>query len=288
MLIAFAALLLGWHSFAARASWKYQGNAQPSQAKQPATKGAALVVDTDDACHLFVDSEDKGVITPAASQKFKIGPDEHILKCSVDGIPDLVWRKVVDAKGASQVAAVISLKALHIQYDQTIAKVKSQKAEADAIAQKELNEAEAQEQARKAADAQALQKLFDVVKGEWKVELNNIGRGPASPNWAQILTLKQIENDGIRVIFTFQPTQPSQSYGFAVEGVFKPTSSNTLVNEGHYDSVLCKGTGLRSGAVTDANGWGACSFTLNRSDIKIVAANKIELNLGDHVRTFSR
>ena len=39
---------------------------------QSTTKGAVLLVDTDDACRLLIDDEDKGVITPAQSQKFKV------------------------------------------------------------------------------------------------------------------------------------------------------------------------------------------------------------------------
>jgi len=36
---------------------------------------------------------------------------------------DLVWRKVLEPKDSSQGVAVVSLKALHLQYNQAVAKV---------------------------------------------------------------------------------------------------------------------------------------------------------------------
>jgi hypothetical protein len=141
---------------------------KPSSTKQPASKTSVLLIDTDDTCRLLVDGEDKGVISPDHSQKFNVTIGEHILKCTVETVPDLVWRKVVDAKDSSQVAAVITLKALHIQYGQAEAKVKSQKDEADAAAGRRLKEAEAAEKEREAAKADAPKKMFELVKGEWK------------------------------------------------------------------------------------------------------------------------
>lgn len=136
------------------------GPSLSAQTKQPVTKGSPLLVDTDDTCHLFVDDEDKGVISPDHSQKFNVTIGEHILKCTVDGVPDLVWRKVVDAKESSQVAAVIALKALHLQYDQALTKAKSQKVEADAAATKQLAEAEAAEKQRPA-------QVLEMLRGTW-------------------------------------------------------------------------------------------------------------------------
>ena len=91
-----------------------QSGSQTSKSQQSAHKTATLVVDTDDACHFFIDDEDKGQITADASHKFTVSIGDHILKCKNDSIPDLVWRKVVEVKDTSQVAAVVSLKGLHI------------------------------------------------------------------------------------------------------------------------------------------------------------------------------
>src|ERR1039458_5144922 len=139
-----------------------------AQTRQPVTKGSTLLVDTDDTCHLFVDDEDKGVITPAQSQKFKVNLGDHILKCTIENIPDLVWRKVVSVKDSSQVAAVIALKALHLQYSQAVTKVNSQNNEANSVAARQLQEAEAAEKQREAAKADVPQKMFEMVKGNWE------------------------------------------------------------------------------------------------------------------------
>ncbi len=107
-----------------------QSASQTSRAQKPGTKQDTLLVDTDDTCHLFVDDDDKGEITPAATLKFNVAVGEHILKCRIDEVPDLVWRKVVDVKDAEQAAAIVSLKALHLQYNQAVAKAKAGQDEA--------------------------------------------------------------------------------------------------------------------------------------------------------------
>jgi len=167
------------YALVAEASGLGQPDSQTAKTQRSGNKTTTLLVDTDDTCHLFVDGEDKGTITPNAPQKFMTGPDEHILKCSVDSIPDLVWRKVVDAKGSSQIVAAISLKALHVQYDQALSTAKNQNAQADSLAAKQLEEAELEEKQRRAAkeaSEAAIVKMFDSVKGSW--------HGPA---WNKVL-----------------------------------------------------------------------------------------------------
>jgi hypothetical protein len=146
----------------------------PKGPQQSASRGTALLVDTDEPCRLFVDDEDKGVITPAQSQRYKVNLGEHILKCTVESAPDLVWRKVVDVKDSSQVAAVIALKALHLQYEQAVAKAKNEKDGANAAAAQQMQEAEAAEKQREALEEQrqatkaaAPQQMFEMVKGDW-------------------------------------------------------------------------------------------------------------------------
>jgi tetratricopeptide (TPR) repeat protein len=84
---------------------------------KPQRKPGLVVVDTDDPCYLTVDGTDEGVISPTATKKLEVSVGEHILKCTIKEIPDLVWRKLVDVKNSDQVAAIISLKALHMQYE---------------------------------------------------------------------------------------------------------------------------------------------------------------------------
>lgn len=153
----------------------------PNQAPRPTS---VLLIDTDDSCRLMIDDEDKGVISPDHSQKFKITIGEHILKCTVETVPDLVWRKVVEVKDTSQVAAVISLKALHVQYSQAVTKVKTQKEEADAASAKQMQEAIAAkkqqsdaEKQREQEKAELPQKIFDLVSGSWHGQENQVREG---------------------------------------------------------------------------------------------------------------
>jgi len=84
---------------------------------KPQRELGLVVMDTDDPCHLTVDGRDEGLISPTATKKLEVSAGEHILKCTIEEIPDLVWRKVVDVKNSHQVAALILLKALHMQHE---------------------------------------------------------------------------------------------------------------------------------------------------------------------------
>jgi hypothetical protein len=96
------------------------GSAAHGQARKSEPQTTVLLVDTDDSCRLSVDDQDEGVITPAQAKKATISPGDHIVKCVVEGIPDLTWRKIVQTKSSEQVVAMVALKALHIQYDQAV------------------------------------------------------------------------------------------------------------------------------------------------------------------------
>jgi hypothetical protein len=76
---------------------------------------------------LTVDDQDEGILTPAQSKKISVGFGDHIVKCVVEGTPDLMWRKLVQVKNTEQVAAMIGLKALHVQYDDAVRQVQQQK-----------------------------------------------------------------------------------------------------------------------------------------------------------------
>jgi hypothetical protein len=108
--------------------------------KEPShTPASAVIVDTDDPCRLKVDDDDEGVITPARGKKIDVVSGEHILKCIVEDVPDLVWRKVVDVKTSQQAAALVVLKALHIQYDDALRKATHQKETVGAVEQRRRN-----------------------------------------------------------------------------------------------------------------------------------------------------
>ena len=97
---------------------------------KPAASGTgsagALLVDTDDSCRLVLDGKDLGVVNPDEARKISVSLGDHILKCTVEGIPDLVWRKEIEVKNLNQVAALISLKALHIQYEEATSKLQKE------------------------------------------------------------------------------------------------------------------------------------------------------------------
>ncbi len=102
---------------------------QPTSAQTSASAGAktsTIVVDTDDACRFSVDGSDESLVTPDAVTKIKVRPGGHILKCVIEKSPDLVWRQVIETKSGEQSAALISLKALHVQHDQAVPQATAQ------------------------------------------------------------------------------------------------------------------------------------------------------------------
>jgi hypothetical protein len=211
---------------------------------QSATKGAVLLVDTDDTCRLVLDDEDKGVITPAQSQKFTVSLGEHILKCAIESAPDLVWRKVIQVKDSSQVAAAISLKALHLQYDQAITKAKNERDATAATAQNQLEVAKLAEKEREAAKGEAPQKLFDTVQGNWKLLVQNGDQWKSylvnfkALNGDTIVTAIQIEqsvgsNSGGRITGHKQT-----SIGWLYKATLRPVPPNLLKSDGSPVRVL--------------------------------------------------
>lgn len=148
---------------------------------KPSKPTSVVLADTDDTCHLFLDDTDEGTITPAQSRKLSATPGEHIIKCSVEGIPDLLWRKVVEVKVGSQSAVVISLKALHIQYDTAIDQRKKQQEQALEVEEKDKVQAKAAEEEQKAqaaanaaaarqAEEELPRKVLELIKGGWVAE----------------------------------------------------------------------------------------------------------------------
>ena len=228
-----------------------------AQTRQPVTKGSTLLVDTDDTCHPFVDDEDKGVVTPAQSQKFKVNLGDHILKCTIESVPDLVWRKVVSVKDASQVAAVITLKALHLQYSQVVTKVKSQKDEADAAATRNLQEAESEQKQREAAKAEFPQRMFEKVKGVWTggIDIPVLGSTAHEDYTFEFVGVE----DGLVVAFA---TDVGSGAGLTKKGTFVPEPPNRLVGTGVWQCTQVMGKYFKKwaepGTPKDKQGWQDC------------------------------
>lgn len=150
-------------------------HAAQSQTKKPVASTTILLVDTDDSCRLTVDDQDEGVITPDQSKKIKVGLGDHIVKCVVENAPDLVWRKVVVAKSSEQAAAIVALKALHIQYDQAVGQAQQQKQQAAAAEQK-----------RETDEKEFPGRFFGAVKGVWRVNERKVADDPAEPSGPKI------------------------------------------------------------------------------------------------------
>lgn len=231
-----------------------------ARAQQPKTKTATLLVDTDDVCHFFIDDEDKGQLSPDKSQKFTVGLGEHILKCKNDTISDLVWRKVVEVKDTSQVAAVVSLKSLHIQYDQAVAKAQNQKAEADAAAAKQLAEAQAEEKQREAAKAAAPLQVAEMLRGSWSMHVSDPSFGyEGDVNYV----ITPLENGAIEVV-TLQTMKKFRMVATPVSsspGQFVSEEGSVCWKVNTHDNWAIKKMGaMKKGAPIDAEGWTDCAL----------------------------
>ena len=220
---------------------------QAQNAQQAANQNGTLLVDTDDTCQLFLDDEDKGEITPDKAQKFTVGLGEHILKCKIKSTPDLVWRRVVDVQDKSQVAAVVSLRALHLQYDQAAAaKVKNDQTNAG----RQLEEAEAQIRLRQKSKVEMPQVMLSLVHGNWQgVSHATVGSTTISESYQYNFTA--IEDGRIVAYLIFGGRM-------RYKDTFTPVAPNRL--EGLTE--LCISTKdkslMKPGAKKDSDGWTDC------------------------------
>ena len=220
---------------------------QAQNAQQAANQNGTLLVDTDDTCQLFLDDEDKGEITPDKAQKFTVGLGEHILKCKIKSTPDLVWRRVVDVQDKSQVAAVVSLRALHLQYDQAAAaKTKNDQASAG----RQLEEAEAQIRLRQKSKVEMPQVMLSLVHGNWQgVSHATVGSTTISESYQYNFTA--IEDGRIVAYLIFGGRM-------RYKDTFTPVAPNRL--EGLTE--LCISTKdkslMKPGAKKDSDGWTDC------------------------------
>jgi hypothetical protein len=221
--------------------------------QQSVNQNATLLVDTDDTCQLFLDDDDKGEITPDHSLRFSVGLGEHILKCKIKSIPDLVWRKVVDVKSTSQVAEVVALRALHLQYDQAAAaKAKNDQANVN----RQLEETEAQVRLRQKAKTEMPQAMFALVEGNWQgVSHATVGSATISESYQY--RFAGIENGHVVAYLTLGGT-------VRYKDTFTPVPPNRLEGE----TELCISTKdkllMKPGGKKDTDGWADCWSKQNR------------------------
>lgn len=236
-----------------------QAGAQ-SKTTQSSPKTATLLVDTDDACHFFIDDQDKGTITAENSSTFNVTLGEHLLKCKNDSIPDLMWRKAIEVKDGSQVVAVVSLKSLHIQYDQAVSKAQNQKAEADAAAAKQLAEAQAEEKEREAAKAAAPLQVAEMLRGSWFMHVSDPSYGyEGDVNYV----ITPLENGAIEVV-TLQTMKKFRMVATPVSstpGQFVSEEGSVCWKVNTHDKWAIKKMGaMKKGAQIDAEGWTDCAL----------------------------
>ena len=222
-------------------------------------------MDTDDTCQLFLDDEDKGEVTPDKALKSSVAPGDHILKCKIKSAPDLVWRKVINVKDTSQVAEVVALRSLHLQYDQ-MAKAKND----PAAVNRQLEDTEAQLRLRQKAATEMPQMMFDLVKGNWQ------GRAQGTAEVARTSESYQyhfagLENGHIVAYLTLGGTMRYKE-------TFTPVPPNRLQGE----TTLCVATTdkqfMRPGSKRDAAGWADCWGKHNRPPAPYAKDAIIQIN----------
>jgi len=217
-----------------------------AQSGQPSVdRSATLLVDTDDTCQLFLDDEDKGEVTPDKALKSTVGLGEHILKCKIKSAPDLVWRKVINVKDTSQVAEVVALRSLHLQYEQ-MAKAKND----PAAVNRQLEETEAQVRLRQKAATEMPQMMFELVKGNWQ----GVSQGTAS--FARMSESYQYRFAGLEDghIVAYLTLGGTMRY----KETFTPVPPDRLQG----GTQLCVSTTekqfMKPGSKKDADGWADC------------------------------
>jgi len=237
-----------------------------AQGGQPSVdRSATLLVDTDDTCQLFVDDEDKGEVAPDKALKSTVGPGDHILKCKIKSAPDVVWRKVINVKDTSQVAEVVALRSLHLQYDQ-MARAKND----PAAVNRQLEETEAQVRLRQKAATELPQMMFDLVKGNWQ----GTSQGTADvvrTSQSYQYHFARLEDGHIVAYLTLGGTTRYKE-------TFTPVPPNRLQGE----TTLCVATTdkqfMKPGSKKDAGGWADCWGKHNRPPEPYAKDAIIEIN----------
>ncbi len=215
---------------------------QPTSAQTSANAGAktsTIVIDTDDACRLSVDGSDENLVTPDAVTKIKVRPGGHILKCVIEKAPELVWREVIETKSGEQAAALISLKALHIQHDQAApqatAPVIPQRAApaAPAVAAMKSEQASAPEKPRIEVQ-QFPEGLIAVLLGaSWvREDVQFPGQTLLETHYTDRITFMSSDNGSIKARITKVTHSSTEDWESDFAMTFVPEAPNSLVQDG--------------------------------------------------------
>lgn len=273
--------------------------APPSKPVSP-----VILVDTDDECRLTLDDTDQGIIAPAASKKINVSLGDHILKCVVESVPELVWRKVVTVKSTDQVAATVSLKALHVQHDEAVKQAK-QKQEQEAAAEKERQDQLAVEEQRRKdavqqrlyAEAQFSARFFEAVKGNWKGGFHTAAY--AGPTVVGVYTnlnsdttfhaeFSELRSDGDIVATITESYQAQEELKSAYTNVYAVSlkllqgaggQGALLRNDGQLQCTKTKGAGEKKGASKDKQGFRECAqlWTEGAVEFRLASSDRLEL-----------
>lgn len=223
---------------------------QPASAQSTTNavaKTSTILIDTDDACRLNVDGSDEGVVTPDEVTKIKVRPGGHILKCSIEKAPDLVWRTVIETKSGEQAAALISLKALHTQHSQAIPQAAAPtipRAAVQAIPQpvvpatpqpaaKKREPASAEEQPRN-MEEQDPQRLFAVLQDiRWvREDVKYPGQAFLETHYTDVITFTSLRKDSIKAHITKLTRASGDNWQSDFSMTFLVRGPNQFVQDG--------------------------------------------------------
>jgi hypothetical protein len=188
-----------------------------------------------------VDGNDHGIVSPSETKKIVIPFGQHVVKCTIESIPDLVWRKAIDVRTSEQVVAVVALKALHSQYDDARQQAVEDKHQEAAAEQQRHEAADAAEKQKKLDEEQFPERFFLGVKGTWRETF----RGSDNIPQHYILVLQSNDAGVISATFTWRIDSPycPKSTGNLYRFKLRPTRPNVLITESAVlaDSSDCKG-----------------------------------------------
>ena len=206
---------------------------QPTSAQAAANavvKTSTIVIDTDDACRLSVDGSDEGLVTPDQAVKIKVGPGGHVLKCVIEKAPDLVWRTVIETKSGEQAAALISLKALRIQYDQATRPAEVKKGD-EVIPGKSAAEKPKKEEEQEQFPQQ---KLFAALQGfRWvREDVEYPGQSLLETRYTDVITFTSLHDNSINAHITKLTHSTGDQWQSDFSMKFAVRASNQLVQDG--------------------------------------------------------
>jgi len=231
---------------------------QPASAQSTTNavaKTSTILVDTDDACRLSVDGSDEGVVTPDEVTKIKVRPGGHILKCSIEKAPDLVWRTVIETKSGEQAAALISLKVLHTQHNQAVPQAAAQASSQPAVqavpqaaaqaaaptavqstpqaAAKKREPANTEERPRN-VEEQDPQRLFSILQDiRWvREDVKYPGQAFLETHYTDVITFTSLRKDSIKAHITKLTRASGDNWQSDFSMTFLVRGPNQFVQDG--------------------------------------------------------